>query len=380
MSKDDEHDDDAAAPPLKPTDPLRDVGLDLPPVDAVTALLMVGRNIELPLSPRKQDFKVGSAQPPEVDITVRSLRSPDVEHVSRVHVMIYRKHNHLWLVDQRSTSGLWIDDRRELAAERRAGQSFRVGDVTLLCLDEALRLLRPGLHWHLGLSAFDLVDHTLEILSDGKPMPLVLIAPLGSEPRALAEAIHQGSGRSALPFIELDPALTGRPEQTAFLAMASGSTVYVDLTRITKLSAYFVAELFGSTFHVRPIFVAPSLEIAAERLTERYLVRVQVHAIPPMPERRDDIPRLFNTIMRQGGSDVTLDADAAARLSVYPWPSHLAEMRKVEPDVRSYLENGRKLRPAARALGKSHGALRRTLERLGLLDPARDGDERDDDE
>src|SRR5688572_27991379 len=128
-----------SAPVMAPgTDPLARGGiLDLPPADPVTALRIVGEEPELPLplSDDKRSFTLGSAERPAVDLSLRHC-----PHVSGVHVVIHRRGNRLWIVDQESTNGTFFGERREKAGEIAAGGKFRVADKELLALDDGMRV------------------------------------------------------------------------------------------------------------------------------------------------------------------------------------------------------------------------------------------------
>jgi hypothetical protein len=244
------------------TDPLDESGLSLPPSDPVTALRVVGQNIELPLSSAKRTFTLGAAAEPEVDLTVPSAVSA---RVSRLHALIQRKANRLWVNDQHSTNGTYLRDRREPSFEIGAGQSFRIADVKLLALDEHLRVLRPHVQWILGLTAHAAVDAALELIADGGP--LLLLGRPGCDQLALVREIHRTSARRQRALVEAPARFETRAEQTSVLTHASRGTIYLDLATINgPLPAFFVSHLFGETYHVRPIVSAPSLEKAEDQL------------------------------------------------------------------------------------------------------------------
>src|SRR5262249_44935552 len=161
-----------------PTAPAAQTGLSLPPADAVTALRIVGSNLpELLLPPEKRIFNLGSDDHPDIDVRVSSKiakSDPSAqEHVSRVHLQIQRKGSRLGIVDQGSTNGPFIKDRRERDGDIAAGESFRVGNVTLLAMDDHMRALRPTLRWVLGFDAHPYVDKVLEVVTSGDPLLLV---------------------------------------------------------------------------------------------------------------------------------------------------------------------------------------------------------------
>jgi hypothetical protein len=346
------------------TDPLDETGLSLPPSDPVTALRVAGQNIELSLSSEKRTFTLGAAAEPEVDLTIPTLVS---SHVSRLHALIQRKGNRLWINDQQSTNGIYLRDRREPSFEIGAGQSFRVADVKLLALDEHLRVLRPHVQWVLGLGAHAAVDAALELIADGGP--LLLLGRPGCDQLALAHEIHRTSARRQRALAEAPVRFETRAEQTSLLAQASRGTIFLDLATLTApLPAFFVSHVFGETYHVRPIVSAPSLERAEDQLGKDNARRLPVISVPPLAERRADIPRLLDALFIKAESVrrvAELGDDNVAALREYGWPQNFDDLRRNVPRLLALIEHG-KLRAAARALGVSAPALSEALERLGI--------------
>jgi hypothetical protein len=365
------------------TDPLDEQsGLALPPSDPVTVFRLVGHNVELPLSPNKRTFTLGAAQEPEVEVTIPPLFGA---RVSRLHALVQRRGNRLWIVDQQSTNGIYLDDRREPSFEIGAGDSFRVADVKLLALDEPLRVLRPHVQWTIGLSAHAAVDAALELIAGGRP--LLLLGKSGCDQLALARQVHRASARRGREFVEAPAKFETRAEQTGLLARASRGTIFVELSASTgPLPAFFVGHLFGgdatpgvvvpapgdvaatTTYHVRPVVSAPSLEVAEEHLGKENARRLAVINVPPLTERRSDIPRLIDTLLIKAESTrrvAELGAENVAGLMEYAWPQNLDDVRRQMPRLRALLEQGT-LRGAARVLNVSPQAVREALERIGV--------------
>lgn len=358
--------------PSIPTAPAQQTGLALPPADAVTALRIVGAKLpEIPLPPEKRIFNLGSDDHPDIDVHVSSKLARDAEaeeHVSRVHLQIQRKSSRLWLQDQGSTNGTFIDDRREREGFVAAGDTFRVGDVTLLAMDDQMRLLRPTLRWALGFDAHAYVDAILSVVSSGDP--LLLIGPRASEQRLLAEQIHATSARRGLGFVPISAPLPERDRFNEFAA-ASHGTVYVDLDEMRRVPAWFVGHLFGHTYQVRPIIAAPSAEAARKHLGDLNMPRLRVITIPAVKERREDVPGILNSLFRQPplNSDrevAELGAHRIERLKAFDWPENFDDLRRNAPKILAYINSGFNETAAARALGKTRQSLGESLRRIGL--------------
>lgn len=354
------------------TAPAQQTGLALPPADAVTALRIVGAKLpEIPLPPEKRIFNVGSDDHPDIDVRVSSKLADEQaaeEHVSRVHLQIQRKGSRLWLQDQGSTNGTFIKDRREREGFVAAGDTFRIGNVTLLAMDDHMRLLRPTLRWVLGFDAHAYVDAVLAMVSAGEP--LLLIGPPACEQRFLAEQVHATSARRGLGFSAITAPL---PERDGFneFAAASHGTVYVDLDELRRLPAWFVGLLFGDTYQLRPILAASSAELARKHLGDLNMPRLRVITIPAIKDRRDDVPGILNSLFRQPALNSDREVSALGpqrlmRLKAFDWPENFDDLRRNAPKILAYINSGFNETAAARALGRTRQSLSESLRRIGL--------------
>lgn len=351
-----------------PTAPAQETGLSLPPADAVIALRVVGSNApEIPLSPLKRTFLLGSdADDPDVTVRVSSKMKGDPkvrEEVSRVHLLIKRTGNRIWIKDQNSTNGTFIKDRREDDGHIVAGESFRVGNVTLLAMDEQMVLLRPLLQWALGFKAHAYVDEQLQVIAAGGP--LLLLGEPHCEQRWLAEQIHATSARRYSGFVPVS-----RPFVDTMLAGATSGTAFVNLAGVDLLPAPFVKELFGDTYRVRPIVAAPNEKTADEHLGHENARRLAKISIPPIRERREDVPRILNSLFRReplnSKRSVTELEGAAEVVMAFDWPDNFEDLRRNAPRILALIEEGGNKRAAARRLGVKHQSLNSTLARIGF--------------
>lgn len=359
--------------PVVRTAPTEQTGLALPPADAVTALRVVGIKLpEIPLPPGRWLLNLGSDDHPDIHIRVSSkiaLNDPRApETVSRLHLQIQINGNRLRIVDMDSTNGTFIQDRRERAGEISAGQTFRVGNVSLLAMDDHMRQLRPTLRWVLGFDAHAYVDKVLEMISDGDP--LLLVGPPGCEQKYLAEQIHCTSARRTFGFVPISPPLPERA-QVGGLAAASHGTAYLDLGELSRLPAWFVGHLFGDTYRIRPIIASPNVETARLRLGDINMPNLRVINVPPIRERSGDVPGILNSLFRrpplESSHDVAeLGESRLERLKAFDWPDNFDDLRRNAPKLLAYIESGFNERAAARKLGKSHSAVSESLRRIGL--------------
>lgn len=265
-------------------------------------------------------------------------------------------------------NGTFIKDRRERDGGIAAGETFRVGNVALLAMDEQMRLLRPTLRWVLGFDAHAYVDEMLEVITTG--VPLLLIGPAGCEQRYLAERIHSTSARRTFGF---SPILSPVPErdQVGCLAAASRGTAYLDLAEYHRLPAWFVAYLLGDTLRVRPIIASPSVEDARLHLGDHNLPKFCVITIPAIKDRSGDVPGILNSLFRQpplssAQEIATLGEWKLERLKAFDWSDNFDDLRRNAPKILAYIEAGFSTRAAARKLGRSHQSVGESLRRIGL--------------
>jgi hypothetical protein len=344
-----------------PTDPISDAAvLSLPPADAVTALRVMGHGVELPF-PRPGDhkFTIGSAAPPAVDLP---LHAPTV---SRLHATVLVEGNKIRVLDASSTNGIYLHDRREREFQATAGQIFRIADLPIIALDDALRSLRPVLAAGLGFSADAAVDQALAAAAEGGP--LLMLGRGGCDQARIAKAIHAASARRRMPFAELGE-LDGRVAEKAALIGASRGTAYIDLRTTRRLTAFIVSELFGTTYHVRPIFASPDRNRVDQELGS-FAAQLRSFVLPTLAERAHDIPALFNLIFEtELHSDRRVEELGARNVQALvqrTWTDNIDGLRRVAPKLLARMEAGSVL-GAAKKLGIRHQSLRETLDSLGL--------------
>lgn len=347
----------------------------LPP-RVVTALRVVGQNVQLDLPAEQDTFTLGAAPRPVVDLTLAG------EAVSRVHAQLSRKGAKLRVVDLGSTNGTFYKGHRDPDFDVAPGDVFEVSRrITLLALDPSLAILRHRLLWVLGLRNHAGADAAIQLIAANAP--ILLLGPPGCEQRAIAEEIHRRSPFHDREFVTAPQSFTSRAEQDTTLARGTRSNVYLDLSRSAeRLPNHFVSELFA---HCRPIVAAPTTARAAEVL-DTFARRLQPIDLATPASRPDDIPRLLDALIarehaehNQGGELLPLAALGAANvaaLKAQPWPGHFGDLRRQVKRLHALLTNGARARPAARALGlKSVASLIEALARIGVRLKAADDDD-----
>jgi len=204
---------------------------------------------------------------------------------------------------------------------------------------------------------------------------VALYGETGTGKELAAREVHDSSRRAGRPFVVVDcaalpepllenelfgheaGAYTGADRKTAgLLAEADGGTVFIDeigdmpLSLQSKLLRFLQTKEFrrvGGSRQIRVnirIVAATNRELEAEVAKGRFrhdlFYRINVFPIrlPPLRERREDIPLLADYFLRAvaGGSDLTshvegFTPEALAALAAHDWPGNV---RQLENAVR----------------------------------------------
>jgi len=212
-----------------------------------------------------------------------------------------------------------------------------------------------------------------QVLEQAAPTPasMLILGESGTGKELVAQTIHQLSPRAAAPFIALNcaaipdtlleseifghekGAFTGATERRAgCFELADRGTLFLDeiaeMTPATQVKLLRVLQerkfrrLGGRTeqeVDVRVLAatnIDPALAIRDGRLREDLYYRLNVFsiALPPLRERRDDLPLLIQAFIEEFNTrdhrSVTAVAPEAMRvLQQYEWPGNIRELRNV---------------------------------------------------
>ncbi|MEY2943600.1 MAG: hypothetical protein RLY97_1614 [Pseudomonadota bacterium] len=215
-------------------------------------------------------------------------------------------------------------------------------------------------------AAINQVRATLKRVA-GTGSRLLITGPAGVGKEVAARMLHNWSLRAAMPFVSVNSAriTPERFEQELFgeesdgqlvraglLEMADGGTLYLDevadmpLSTQARILRVLTEQCFARVGGNRQIRVDVRVvsstsrnlehEIAEKRFREDLFYRlnvVPVH-VPPLAERREDIPALVDHFFAryandQGVAPPSIGMEAMAALQAYEWPGNVRQLRNV---------------------------------------------------
>lgn len=195
---------------------------------------------------------------------------------------------------------------------------------------------------------------------------VMITGPAGVGKEVAARTIHNWSPRANAPFIVLSAAMMSpdRVEEELFgterdgearpglLEQAHGGTLFLDeiadmpLTTQGKILRVLTDQSYARVGGQRPVKVDVRFlsatsrnladEIAAGRFREDLFYRLNVVPVrmPPLKERREDIPELVDHFLARFAAErrippPTLSPEAAAALQSHEWPGNVRQLRNI---------------------------------------------------
>lgn len=292
-----------------------------------------------------------------------------LEHgsVSREHMELYRQGPIFALRDLGSTNGTYLNGTRTEHGVIGAGDVIRIGEFVgvVVLMPRSTELPRFG---ELAEGLFGGPTLAAELSPVRKAaatdVPVILTGETGTGKECLARAIHQWSERpgrfhalncSALPPALAEAELFGH-ERGAFtgaervrsghLRAAHGGTLFLDEAAelplpvqaklLRALEEREVMPLGGT----EPVSVDVRVIVAAPEPLDRYVAagsfRMDLYQrlagfhvkIPPLRDRRDEIPGLFGQLLEKHGarSLPTVGAKLIERLLLHAWSGNIREL------------------------------------------------------
>ncbi len=333
-----------------------------------------GGAIRLPL--RRGQVSIGR----KADCVI-TLEGPQV---SRLHAVIVYQEGYYHLRDQ-SKNGTWVNDRGVKEARLKQGDRITIGEWNLEFVDDAAAaepetvtsadpaLAKKGGGWAVDLG---LVGHSKKMQELFKLLQKVaaadtsvlILGETGTGKELVAQAIHHFSKSPLLPFVPVNCAaispqlveseLFGH-ERGAFTGaidrhpgafeQARGGTLFLD--EVGELSLDVQSKLLRALEAKKLRRVGGEEEIAVKcrvvaathrNLPEEvkkgsfredlyYRLYVMPIEIPPLRQRREDIPLLVDFFLDQmrPGLPPSITEPALAKLQNHFWPGNVRELKNV---------------------------------------------------
>jgi DNA-binding NtrC family response regulator len=315
---------------------------------------------------------------PEDRLTVGTAETNDLvlsdPTVSRFHLELTAVEGGVALRDLGSRNGTWLSGaaleraRVPLGTVLTVGRSqFRILDGTSRSVDAHRAPVMQGL-----LGADPQMRRLMGAIQRVAPtgVSVLVTGESGTGKELVARALHDLSDRAAGPFVVVDcgaltptlvaSALFGH-ERGAFTGAdrkhigaferAHGGTVFLD--EIGELPLALQPQLLGVLERKRFLRLGASDEVQVDvrilGATNRdlrsevnrgvfredlyYRLATVTLAVPPLRDRKDDIPMLLEHFLREAGSTAPLDqifpADVVEQLRRHGWPGNVRELRNM---------------------------------------------------
>ena len=292
----------------------------------------------------------------------------DDPSVASEHFRLQREEDGWVLHDLGSPRGTLVDGQRVQRAWLKPGMQIRAGDVTLKFSSQKTALrVSPSPARRFGQLVGDSVvmREVFTLLGSISPTEatLLVVGETGSGKGALARSVHQMSKRTRGPFLLVDcgaisetlieselfgherGAFTGAEKQRiGLLEAASGGTLFLDeiddlpLELQPKLLRALADRAFQRVGASSPIkfdarIIASSkkdlwTQVQQGRFREDLFFRLSVFTVhlPPLRERREDLPLLADALVSEGFWQ-KLPLDLREQFSAHSWPGNVRELR-----------------------------------------------------
>jgi len=288
--------------------------------------------------------------------------------VSRLHLVLKVLDGAVRVSDPSSRNGSFIDGVRFREVDAALNAKISIGRSVLQLLplgSQATPAESFGRLWGKSapmLSLFDTLGKVSRAAAD-----VLIFGESGTGKELCAEAIHQHSARAKGAFVicdlagvsttlfeselfgHLKGAFTGATASRAgALERAGGGTVFLDevgelplelqpklLRFLERRQLKAVGSDVYQTLDVRVVAATNrdlKAEVAAGRFREDLYHRLAVLTVrvPPLRERKDDLPGLVDRVLSQlGHAPSTVGAKTRALLEAHDWPGNVRELRNV---------------------------------------------------
>lgn len=362
----------AGAYPKTKTLPEEQRGLWFEGVDQVSAISVYGSALmfDLPRSTRR--FSLGSGEDCDIAIPTPFL--------SRLHLVMERRGAKLRVTDQGSKNGTYFADARDQVFDVRAGDTFHAGSIRFLLLNDVMRAAHPTFVELLGgddattiyTEPFQSRPSDALVAAVNSTRNILITGEQGCDHVRLAHAIHRVSRLREREPVEIEALPAERSQQRALLDAASRSTLFLKIAEDSPiLDPAFASMVFSSSYHVRVVACAPTVQAATRVLAEGYVRQMGNIELLPLARRQGGICRLLDRILETSGSALratNMSASNQAGLEAYDWPNNFDDLREVAKHL-DLIHRAGSLRRAAEQLKMAVSSYHYLLQRFGVSTP-----------
>lgn len=331
----------------------------------VTGIREYRRELCYRLAPETRVFRVGARD--DCDVMISGLK------LSGLHCNMARRRNGIYVHDLGSSNQSFFAEREAPEFFFVAGDEFYLATTQFLALDDAMILHRPAFVTILGADDADASTAVNDLLRAATRSGTILITgELGCDQRSLAAGVHAVSLRRSQPLIE-EPLPATADEQRAFIDRASRATLIIDLydkQTMLAVGPVFSSLLFSSSYDIRIIVIAPTLDRVAEGLGHHALVGAHHVNIRSLRSRRGEIVALYDRFMTDAGAAFRFDQLTLANqatLERYALLANLEGLRAAAERLPAICDAPSQ-RQAAKLLGFAHSSFSGWITRVGIDD------------
>jgi DNA-binding NtrC family response regulator len=278
----------------------------------------------------------------------------DDPRISAAHLELSRADDRVRVRDVGSTNGSWIGATRVTDVELTIGGEIQIGD-TLLRVDVEDSIppqserIRESFGEIVGRSK--VMRELFSTLDRIAPLDLAVLlqGETGAGKEETARAIHAASPRAAKPFVIIDA--TAVSDEVADVMLfgenglfesANGGSVFIDgvaeLSPAVQAKVHRVLErkelVREGTAKPIDVRVLSSSRIDLRNSIEKGLFREDLYfrlaqvriVVPPLRQRREDMPIICAKLLSRASSEAMIDVDALEMLATMPWPGNVREL------------------------------------------------------
>ncbi|MBN2800038.1 MAG: sigma 54-dependent Fis family transcriptional regulator [Deltaproteobacteria bacterium] len=333
--------------------------------------------------------------------------------VSRSHAELVRTPGGILLRDLGSTNGVFVGAIRIKEVYLGPHQRFSVGRtvIELVPADEVVEIVPSATSSFEGLvgesvamrEVFSVLERVA--LTD---LTVMITGETGTGKDLVAQALHRRSLRQGEPFVVFDcGSVPHNLIESELFGHEKGAYTGAHTSQAGVFEAAHRGTLFLDELGELPLDLQPSLlrvlesrrvrrvgghhtrkvdvrivtathrdlrELVAEGLFREdlyYRLAVVELALPPLRERREDLPMLSLHLLRAAGFPHALDPEVEEVLRGWRWPGNVRELRNVLTRAASFAEaDVIRLRDLPQGLGVEQGAERQAREEEPAETPA----------